>query len=126
MKTETKEIYKCEFCNKLYQIKRFAEQHEAGCWKNPDNKRACLNCINLTKKQAEITCGYHYDGSEIDRKLDLLYCNAKKVFLHTPKSEAKKNAFDLGDYENLPMPKECELFNNQSDAIPDLSTDFNW
>ena len=114
MKIETKTIYKCDFCNKLYQVKSAAEKHESGCFNNPNNKRACLNCNHLTKKEATITVGYHYDGSEQDRKLNLFYCNAKKVFLHTPKNEAKHNVFDLGDDENLPMPKECDLYNTES------------
>lgn len=31
MITETKEICKCEYCRKLYQLKRFAEGHEEVC-----------------------------------------------------------------------------------------------
>jgi len=110
MKIETKEIYKCEFCNKMYQVKRFAIIHEAGCFKNPENKRACLDCIHLTKKKIEIMQGYHYDGSESNRNVELFYCSAMNKFIYPPQSEAKKNYFDLGDEINEPMPKECDKY----------------
>ena len=51
MITEVKEIYKCEYCRKIYQVKRFAEAHEVVCKKNPDNNRACFGCEFLEKKE---------------------------------------------------------------------------
>jgi len=50
MKTEYKEIYKCDYCNKLYQIKSYAIKHEKICQKNPINYRPCLSCEYLIKK----------------------------------------------------------------------------
>ena len=54
MKTETKEIYKCEHCNKLYQLKNWCLVHEKACSKNPDNDRACFGCQYLTKQNETI------------------------------------------------------------------------
>ena len=109
MKVETKEIYKCEHCNKLYQLKHFCEKHEKACKKNPKNDRPCFRCVHLTKKDIE---HYYFVGDrDIKVNFSCLYCDKRKVFLHTPQNEIKGNALDLGD-ENLPMPKECDLQNN--------------
>ena len=107
MITETKEVYKCEHCRKLYQIKRFAEAHEKSCNKNPDNFRACHSCIHLVKKP--ITIQYDENGYGTDeRTVDILYCPVIGTYLYPPKVEHKDNAFELGDELNSPMPKECE------------------
>ena len=110
MKTEIKEVYKCEYCNKLYQRKHAAIQHENGCSKNPNNKRACIvdgiACDHLIKKRV-----WHYFDTpfgEDKQQVDLLYCGHKKIFMYPPKVEAKKNWFELGDELNEPMPKECD------------------
>ena len=108
MTTEIKEIYKCDFCNKLYQIKRFAMQHEKICFKNPKNDRPCFGCIFLGKKNVDVY-EYEYDGSDFKRVYSLFFCKKKEVFLHTPKNEIKENVIDIGEY-NLPMPKECEYY----------------
>lgn len=111
MKTETREIYKCEFCNKLYQRRKPALVHEQGCGKNPVNWRKCMQgCMHIGKK----TTDYHEDtgyGSVVST-VNLLHCKAKDVFLYPPKVEAAKKWFDLGDEPNEPMPMECELYSN--------------
>lgn len=117
MKVETREIYKCEYCNKLYQIKRFAEAHETSCHRNPNNYRKCLdNCQNLIKK----TATYHFDTycGEDSRKVELFYCTKKESFLYPPKVEHGKKWFDLGDELNEPMPKECKVYD---DGTSDMS-----
>lgn len=106
MKTETKEIYKCDHCNKLYQIKRYAIAHENACKLNPKNKRPCFACNNLTKK---VTIRYYDDyGGENSKAVTVLFCKAKNIFLYPPSVESKKNWFELGDESNSPMPKLCE------------------
>lgn len=116
MKTEILEVYKCDHCNKLYQKKHFAEKHEKVCVLNPDNKRACDECIHLTKKDQNI-CYDHFDGGETHRTLSLLYCPKIDSFLYPPKVEQKKNFFDLGDELNHPMPKECKHQTTVFDGI---------
>lgn len=110
MKVRTKEVYNCEYCNKLYLVKSAAEKHEEMCFKNPANKRPCFECVHLIKKCTSVPCDYVDEhGEECERNLDLLYCSKKQTFLYTPKNEIKGNVFDLGEKGNEPMPKECDL-----------------
>jgi hypothetical protein len=109
MKIETKEIYKCEHCNKLYQIKDWCEYHESICKKNPENNRACFLCAHLVSREKVVTLIHGYNGQEENRQLTLMYCNKIKTFLYPAQVEVKGNAYDLGDESNNPMPKECEL-----------------
>ena len=106
MKTETKEIYKCDHCNKLYQVKNACALHEIRCYHNPDNKRPCMGCDNLVKR--EITHSY-WDDREYEVLLSVFYCRAKEIYLYPPKAEFKKNQLDFGEI-NEPMPKECSEF----------------
>lgn len=112
MITETREIYKCEYCKKMYQIKRYAEQHEKACKRNPDNIRACHDCVHLYKKDYTL----YFDNysseheQESERKVNLLHCNEIDSFLYPVSVELKGNAFELGDELNQPMKKECEHF----------------
>lgn len=114
MKIETKEIYKCEYCNKLYQIKRFAERHEEICFRNPINDRNCLHCRYLDKKDYE----EHYDtyrGSD-SRILKLFYCDKIKSFLYPPKVEIKGNDIELPDEYNEPMKTDCKIFAKEKET----------
>ena len=115
MKIETKEIYKCEFCNKLYQRKHFCIRHELICLKNPANYRVCFDCKHLTKEKTTIY--KDYGQGEQEESVELFFCKKINSFLYPPKVEIKKNYFDdLGDTENQPMKKECEFFDiNQLD-----------
>jgi hypothetical protein len=108
MKIETREIYKCEYCNKLYQRKRFAKVHEDGCKKNPANYRRCFGCAHLHKVDAQYT--YETYTGEDTQTVHVLHCRAKDVYLFPPKVEAKENWFDFGDKPNNPMPMECALY----------------
>lgn len=109
MKTiENVTIYKCDFCGKELKQKHSMVNHEITCLKNPINIRPCYGCPLLIKKEAIIYYD-NWDGSESEREVELLYCQAKKHFLYTPKNEAKKNWFELGNEINEPMPKECDI-----------------
>ena len=117
MKIKKIEVYFCEHCNKLYQRKCSCKKHEELCKKNPDNLRPCFSCSFLRKKEAEIYVDYPKcpDGKI---KLNLLFCNKKEIYLHTPQNEIKGNNFDLGYTENNPMPKKCDFYSNDySDYI---------
>lgn len=107
MKETIQTIYRCEYCNKLYQRKHACELHEKHCHHNPDNDRACFDCVHLTKKDYPVYYD-HYDGSETERYVNALYCPIFEKFVHPPKVEAKGNAFDFGDILNDPMPRECD------------------
>lgn len=109
MKTEIKEVYRCEHCNKFYQRKHACKIHEGHCNKNPENYRACLNhCEHLHKKEVR----HYYDTycGESWENVTLLHCKKKDIFVYPPKVEVKKNWFDLGDKFNEPMPKKCDLY----------------
>ena len=111
MKIETKEIYKCEHCNKLYQIKSYCLKHEISCHKNPDNYRVCFSCNHLEKKNYTLFFDMP-DGSEMERKVDLLFCPKIGSFLYPPKVEHKGNAYELFD-TNKPMPRTCKVYEDE-------------
>lgn len=120
MKTETKEIYKCDFCRRLYQIKGAAIKHEIRCGKNPANHTACFGCANLTKKTIDIYSD-RWDGGEIVRDVSVFFCKVKQICMHHPISRHKKTVFDLGDFENEQMPIECEQRESEWDAVDFLT-----
>lgn len=111
MKIETKEIYKCDFCNRWYQRKNAAVKHEDLCIKNPYNCQPCFNCIHLSKKEAYVECDYTY-GNDGTKVVEALYCKKKEIYLHTPRNSKKDNAFTIVGADNLPMPRECKYFDN--------------
>lgn len=50
MKTQLRNTYNCEYCNKLYVMKHHAERHEKYCKKNPANQHRCFQrCEHLIK-----------------------------------------------------------------------------
>jgi len=117
MKTVTQEIYSCDHCKKWYRQKHFCVKHEKSCKKNPENHRACHDCVHLTKESTYICEGYNFTEGEIERQVDILFCKKKECFIHPPSVEHKGNAFDTGDYENLPIPKQCEFQTSHFDSL---------
>jgi hypothetical protein len=110
MKTEIKEVYKCDYCNKLYQMKYHCHNHELSCKKRPDYFRPCHNCQVLGKVRATIWAGYGDEyGNECTRNVDVLYCEKRDCFIYPPSVAVKGNAFKM-DKLNIEMPKECEYF----------------
>ena len=110
MKTETKEIYKCEFCNKLYQVKKACAIHEQSCKKRPDYLRPCHTCLILKKKMETISSGVgSWYGDEVEMTVSVLFCSKLDCFIYPPSVAAKGNAFDMGDKPNIEMPKQCEF-----------------
>lgn len=114
MITKKTEIYICEYCRKVYQIKFFAEKHENMCNRNPDNFRACHSCRYLDKKETKIYSGIddYYSGDSINNVVNFCYCSSKNIFLYTPQNEIKGNHshtdIEGGAFENYPMSKECD------------------
>lgn len=43
---KTIEAYKCNYCDKVYQLKKSCQTHENRCYKNPRTK-SCASCIFL-------------------------------------------------------------------------------
>ena len=114
MKTQIKEIYKCDFCNKLYQVKSACEKHEKVCTKNPINDRICHHCWHLDKKTTQIDNSQsdYQTGETVLVDRDFFYCNYKHIFLYTPQNEMKQNFkhtdSEGGYLENFPMPISCD------------------
>lgn len=109
MKTETKEIYKCEYCNKLYQVKSACVWHETSCKKRPDYLRPCHSCQILKKVNEKIFAGYGDQyGNEAEITVSVLFCKKLDCFIYPPSVAAKGNAFEMGMKLNIEMPKECE------------------
>jgi len=115
MKTETKEIYKCEYCNKLYQIKSACIRHEPLCYKNPENIPACYNCSHLDKIDVKLLteietggeCGISYGEKLIE--YSLLKCDIKNKFMIPIISHKKGNYIPnlLDEVEFEVMPLSC-------------------
>ena len=117
MKIETKEIYKCEHCRKLYQVKKACEKHEAGCKKRPDYLRPCHSCKVLAKRDEVV----YYDtwSGEGERTVSVLFCGKRDCFIHPPSVASKGIAFDMGYKLNVEMPKQCEFYEkNGSRLLP--------
>jgi len=107
MKTEIKEIYKCDFCRKLYQRKHLCEKHELSCKKRPDYLRPCHSCKVLKKVKETIASGYSdMNGHEGERVVEVLYCEKRVCFIHPPSVAAKGNAFDMGEISKEEMPEQ--------------------
>ena len=105
MKTEIKEIYKCEYCNKPYQRKHNCLNHEKICFKNPDTERICFKCIFLEKKDTLVVENTYC--VEEERNINIFYCKKIDSYLYPPKVEHKKNKFETMDKENKPMLRIC-------------------
>ena len=44
MKTSTRTTYQCDYCKKIYFVKKACEIHELMCWSKPENYPACFHC----------------------------------------------------------------------------------
>jgi len=109
---ETREIYKCDHCRKVYQIKSACIKHEHKCKKNKANHIRCFDgCIYLVKKETEVT-HFDYNGHDHQEKKSLLYCESKKIFLYPYWFNNPVLQEDIKDeVDNVQMPKECDKFN---------------
>jgi hypothetical protein len=114
MIVETREIYRCSHCGKIYLMQYWCEQHEPKCKKNPDNYQPCLDgCRHIEKK--EFTFIYDTPHYEDQYQVKVMYCNKKKEavcpFWHSPYDVL----YDKNDEEvtNEIMPEKCEHFNRQ-------------
>ena len=126
MKIETRTIYKCDHCNKLYQMRHWCEIHEEGCFHNPDNHRDCFTCVHLIKKDHEISFDT-YMGEQCENRT-LFYCKKIDSFLYPPKVEAKRNWFETHPIENNPMRKSCKVYDDGYGDVYDFlnSEKVNW
>lgn len=111
MKTITNAtLYRCEYCNKLYQVGAACKLHEIRCVKNPENISACHCCDFITTRKKSISYDNGYIDVDIER--DTFFCSKKNIGLYPPK------AFHKGIVAKYPdsfegeemMPKQCDLY----------------
>ncbi len=104
---KTIKAYYCEYCKKFYRSKSACEKHELICDEHPDNKRACRGCSYNQAKNIEI-----YDigdeGKELYDRVWISFCHLHNMAIYPPIVERKKNWFDLPEFDNVPMRKECK------------------
>lgn len=101
--------YKCDFCSKLYQREYNCKYHEARCKKNPDNFRACFRCKFCVEREFDIWFDSTF-GSGLYEKRKLIFCTKLEKGVYPPKIEHKNSSgYELRNYANVPMPKECEF-----------------
>lgn len=112
--------FKCDFCSKLYQKERFASAHELKCTSNPANKTVCFGCDHLEKVTAEHTY-FDHNGNDYQEEVHIMKCSKIGVYVYPPKVGFSERgpylAENLGDVENIPMKKECNLFEEQNIII---------
>jgi hypothetical protein len=75
---KVKQIYKCEYCPKWFQLEHRAVKHENKCGKNPANKIKCFDCNNFEQKFND------------EAKKLLWYCNKYETFLSVKETENTK------------------------------------
>jgi len=115
MKIETREIYKCDFCRKLYQVKTACEKHELYCNSNPDNKTICHDCEHCNVRTVTVPLGYgDMNGNEVEGERALFHCNKLDEYLLPLKAQRKGNAYQTNESNN-PMRKECEFFKKKKE-----------
>lgn len=121
MITETREIYKCEHCRKVYQIKRYCESHEPKCSKNPINIPKCLGCKHLENieiKFEPMYCGYQNNDELMSG--NGFRCNKKEVFMYHPKLEHGDYGvpdyvqFDNNEILQERMPTDCDEWKSEN------------
>lgn len=115
MKSEKRMVYWCDYCNKRYLSKGWCERHEKRCDKNPENNRACFNCIHLEMDNDAKVYWDDFRGMEHEQTVNAYYCKKLEKYLIPPKAEHKGNAYEFGNALNEPMPKECEHQNEYED-----------
>lgn len=112
MKETTETIYTCDYCG-VYRKRKWAmELHEKRCWKNPDVRPACMNCIYLERKDAV----YYREGymGEVEMPTISWYCKRLKIdqFSHmVHEKESNDLLCSLLDQGFREMPKECKVKN---------------
>ncbi len=114
-------IYKCEFCKKELKRKHAMVTHELRCSGNPINKRPCLYCQHLDRKEISYYSGVDdfFSGEPIYRNGKAFYCKAKDILILHPKTQYLNNRFNLvsveldgEEVEQEEMPTYCETFKN--------------
>ena len=112
MKTNIREIYTCDYCNKHLFLRHAMENHEIKCVNNPLNFSACVGCINLTEIKVPYTYYGSFDGYPIEenREANGFYCNKlnQKMYPSKAKHKGLPDKYPETFEDQICMPSNCE------------------
>lgn len=116
MKIENRDIYRCEFCKKVYLIKSACIRHEDVCFKNPINVPACYWCRYLEKKESDMlveaaVLGQNYGVSFVEQKrtFNVFICGKTNEYLLPIISHKKGSEIPNLLEEQVVMPLKCRF-----------------
>lgn len=97
MNIETKTIYSCEHCKRMFRSKYWANRHENTCRKNPAVWRPCFGCKHLVNiGRLRVTELQDYAKKPYNsHKENVLYCREHDLIEVSPVAEF------LGKYKNV-------------------------
>ncbi len=97
MKTKTMEVYFCDYCNKLYQLRHACEKHEQYCKKSPANQHKCFEfCEHLERTLA-------YAGGSIEFVCEV---TGKSMYSYIAEKVGPRIMGCLG-HDVVRMPLDC-------------------
>lgn len=131
MITETKEVYKCEHCRKLYQRKNACISHEPKCRKNPTNIPKCVGCEYLENIGIKYEPTFQTEGSSELFDGRGFRCKLKDVFMYHPVVEL--GDYGVPDYAEFKgdeiyqerMPTECKEWKDENEISRGIGEMFN-
>jgi len=104
MITKTKEVYFCEYCNKLYQVKSACIKHEPHCKENPKNKHKCFQfCKHLKRTKGYTGTCDGYDTYVVPTEF---LCEKKDCTMWSYIAERR----DIDHCADERMPLECDCY----------------
>lgn len=111
-------IYKCEYCSKIYQLKRFADKHHLKCRKNPENISKCSDfCTHLIRDKFEVLKSNCY--TEWYENISMFKCVKLNKYVKPRWASDIDDHFssDLPEVEK--QPKECDQYEHICCTIPE-------
>ena len=129
MKKINKIVYYCDYCNKHGLSASSMTVHERKCMSNPENIRACLNCIFLEEVEIPYTREYGNgvdDTNYEDKVATGFKCLKLNKYIYHVRAEVKDlhKKWPETFKGQEPMPKECEHTYNTFDYWNDFKC--NW
>ncbi len=108
---QTREIYRCGYCRKVYLIKSACERHESKCRKNPGNYSPCMDCCGHLIKKDFIYSFDTFQGED-EKVVSVLFCTKNNIavcpFWHTPYEYICDK--DGVEVLNITTPHKCDDF----------------
>lgn len=116
MKESVKTVYECDYCSKKYFREHACKNHEIKCGKNPENIRACFNCMFLEQVSNESEEIHFINGGDFDTRYEKVptyfKCTKLNKNVYFPKAEHIGLLVKYPDHfeDQEPMPKQCDSF----------------